>query len=131
MLDKNPKEVKLVFKNFPLPGHRYAREAATAALAAHAQGKFWTFHHKLFENYKTLNNFKIREIAKGVGLDMNRFAKDLKDQAIKTLVIRDVVDGRRMNIRRVPTVFVNGKILGNRTFQVFQEMIAAELKKKQ
>src|SRR5881397_2815947 len=35
-----PKEVRLVYKQYPLDIHQYARQAALASLAAHAQGKF-------------------------------------------------------------------------------------------
>jgi len=73
VLDKYPKEVKLVFKNFPLSKHKFARKAATAALAAKAQGRFWEFHDELFENHRNLNDVKIQEIAKELGLDLERF----------------------------------------------------------
>jgi protein-disulfide isomerase len=48
VLEKNPNQVKLVFKNFPLRNHKFAMEAAIAALAAEKQGKFWEFHDLLF-----------------------------------------------------------------------------------
>ena len=54
VLDKYPDDVKLVVKHFPLPMHKYAQKAATAALAANDQGKFWEFHSKLFKNYKII-----------------------------------------------------------------------------
>ena len=76
MLEKYPKEVKLVYKNFPLVGHKFARKAATAALAAHEQGKFWEFHDNLFKNYRNLDDAKIQEIAEELGLDMERFTRD-------------------------------------------------------
>ena len=129
MLDKYPKEVKLVFKNFPLSKHKFARKAATAALAAKAQGRFWEFHDELFENHRNLNDAKIQEIAKELGLDLERFKKDMKDPAIQKLIIRDVKNGREAGVRSIPTVFINGKLLRNRRLQGFQRMIDAELKR--
>ena len=114
MLDKYPKEVKLVFKNFPLSKHKFAMKAAAAALAAKAQGRFWEFHYKLFENYRKLSDVKIQEIAKELGLDLERFKKDMKDPAIKKLIIRDVKNGQQIGVRSIPTVFINGKLLRNR-----------------
>ena len=129
MLDKYPKEVKLVFKNLPLSKHKFAMKAATAALAAKAQGRFWEFHDELFENYRKVNDVKIQDIAKELGLDLERFKKDMKDPAIHKLIIRDVKNGREAGVRSIPTVFINGKRLKNRSLQGFQRMIDAELKR--
>lgn len=130
MLGTYPQEVKLVHKNFPLSLHRFARKAAIAALAADKQGKFWEFHHKLFENQKTLDDGKIQEIAGGMGLDMERFTRDMTNPALQRLIIRDAQDGQRAGVFGLPTVFVNGKLLKNQSPQGFAEMIKAELKKK-
>ena len=73
VLEKYPKEVKIVLKNFPLNSHKFAKKAAAAALAAESQGKFWEFYDLLFENYNRLNDRKIRKIAIELGLDMVKF----------------------------------------------------------
>ena len=130
MLEKNPKEVKLVHKNFPLSKHRFAIKAATAALAANKQGKFWEFHDRLFKNYKNLNDTKIQEIAKELALDLDRFNKDMKDPAIQKLIFRDIKDAREAGVRGIPTVFIGGKLMKTRrSLLSFQQMIDAELKK--
>ena len=130
MLDKYPEKVKLVFKNFPLGMHKFARLAAAAALAAHSQKKFWEFHEKLFENYQKLNDAKILEIAKELGLDMEKFNKERNDPAIQNLIARDIKDGRQAGVRSIPAVFINGKVLKNRNFQGFQKTIDTQLNKK-
>ena len=56
-----PKDVKLVIKQFPLAAHGYAKKAATAALAAGKQGKFWEMHGKLFANQKDLSDIKVED----------------------------------------------------------------------
>jgi len=40
--------LRVVFRNFPLPGHEHAREAAQAAEAAGLQGKFWEMYDTLY-----------------------------------------------------------------------------------
>ena len=50
VVGEHDQDVKLVFKQFPLPMHPQAEPAARAALAAHRQGKFWPFHDKMFAN---------------------------------------------------------------------------------
>ncbi len=129
MLDKYPDNVKLVVKHFPLPNHKYAKTASKAALAANIQGKFWEFHRKLLKNYKVINEVKIQEIAGELGLDMGKFTKDMKLPDIESLIIRDVKNGRQVGVRGTPAIFVNGKILKNRSFRGFYQMIEAELKK--
>jgi protein-disulfide isomerase len=129
VLDKYPKEVKLAFKNFPLQSHKFARQAATAALAANKQGKFWEFHHKIFENQKALSDAKVQEIAKELGLDIEKFNRDLTDPAIENLINRDLKDGNQAGVRGTPTIFINGKLLNNRSLRGFEQMINAESKK--
>ena len=130
MLKKYPNEVKLVVKHFPLRNHKFARKAAMAALAANEQGKYWEFHHKLFENYRTLNDSKIQDIAKDIGLDMEKFGKDMNSPAIANLINRDLKNGRDVGVRGTPTIFINGKKSKKRDLSGFSEMIDAELKKK-
>ena len=62
-LAKHPKEVKVVFKQFPLAMHKQAQSAALASLAAHRQGKFWQYHDLLFENQKSLSEAKYTDLA--------------------------------------------------------------------
>ncbi len=119
--------MKLVFKNFPLRNHKFAWPAAIAALAANKQGKFWELHDQLYENYNRLSDQKIREIAQQVGLDMEKFDQDMKDPELKAIVERDFQEGARVGVRGIPTIFVNGRQLKNRSFQGFQAAIEKEL----
>ena len=129
VLEKNPDKVKLVFKNFPLRNHKFAMQAATAALAAEKQGKFWEFHDLLFKDYNRLNEQKVQEIARKLKLDMEKFEKDRKDPRIRAMISRDVSEGSRAGVRGTPTIFINGKLLRNRSSAGFQELIEKALKK--
>lgn len=124
-----PNGVKVYIKNFPLNIHAYAKKAALAALAADKQGKFWEFHDELFKNNRSLNDEKILDIAKGLGLDMEAFERDRNSASIKNLINRDVMEAQKIGIRSTPTVFINGKLLNRRNFKNFQLKINAELKK--
>ena len=105
--------------------------AAKAALAAHAQGKYWEFHDHLYKNYRNLNDLKIQEIAKKLHLDLERLNQDMKDPAFQRLIIKDVKNGREIGVSGIPVVFVNGKRLKIRNLQGFEHMIVAELKRRQ
>ena len=116
-MDQYTGDIKFYIKNFPLNIHKYAKKASIAALAAHAQSKFEEFHNKLLENHRALNDEKILEIAKEVGLDMETFEKDKNSASISNLVNRDMMEGRRIGIRSTPTVFINGKLLKRRNLK--------------
>ena len=128
VLEKNPNQVKLVFKNFPLRNHKFALPAAIAALAAEKQGKFWEFHDLLFKDYNRLNEQKVKEITQQLNMDMEKFEKDRKDPRIRAMINRDLAEGNRAGVRGTPTVFINGRLLRNRTMAGFQELIEKALK---
>ena len=130
MLGTYPKEAKLVFKHFPLSIHKFARKAAAAALAAHQQKKFWEFHERLFENYKSLNDSMIQQIAGEVGLDLERFNKDKASATIQGLINRDMSDARALGVGGTPAIFINGRQLKKRSLTGFREIIDPILKEK-
>jgi protein-disulfide isomerase len=130
VLEKNPKDVKLVIKHFPLTSHSFARKAATAALAAEKQGKFWEMHEKLFASLKQLSDAKVEEIARELGLNMEQFEQDLKDPALQARIDRDLKNGQEAHVRGTPSIFLNGKVLNQRTLAGFQQFIDLEFKKK-
>ena len=127
VLENNPENVKIVFKNFPLRRHKYATKAAMAALAADGQGKFWAFHDRLFENYKQLNDQKIKDIARDLGFDMEKFEKQMKDSGILAQIRQDLLDGNQAGVRGTPTVFIGGRLLRNWSPKEFQMLIDKEL----
>jgi len=129
VLETYPKEVKLAFMNFPLRSHKFARQAAAAALAADRQGKFWEFHDRLFNHYNRLNDEKIREIAADLGLNMDEFEKDTKDPKLLAKINQDVRIGIGVGVKSIPSIFINGRLLKNRNLKGFQSIIEKELKK--
>jgi len=130
VLEKHPEDVKLAHKNFPIAKHKFAKKAAAAALSANRQGKFWEYHARLFENYQNLDDGVFEIFAQELGLDMEKFKRDMKDSAIQRLIIRDMRDGQKAGVRGTPTVFINGKRVKNLNLQTIEAMIKAELEKK-
>jgi protein-disulfide isomerase len=131
VIEKYPKQVKLVFKTYPLRQHKFAKTAAIAAFAAGKQGKFWEFHDLLFKNYKRLNKEKINEIARLVQLDLEQFKRDRKSVDIMKRIQRDLSDAAKAGVRSTPSVFVNGKRLRSLTMAGFKKVIEKELRKKE
>jgi protein-disulfide isomerase len=124
-----PEEVRVVFKHFPLSMHKFANQAAVASIAARNQDKFWPLHDQLFANYNKLNDAKIRELAESVGLDMERFDKDIVNPALRQEITGDIQLGTRSGVRGTPAAYINGKQLKDRSFKGFKQVIDAELKK--
>jgi protein-disulfide isomerase len=131
LLEKYPQSLKVVFKNYPLASiHKFAVKAAVSALAAGRQEKFWEFHDALFENHKNLNEKTVTEIVTRLELDRVQFDADRKDGALVGQVNRDYREGRQLDIRGVPTIFVNGRQQKRWSPKLLEEAIEKELEKK-
>ena len=109
-LKKHDGQTRLVFKNFPLSIHQYGEKLARSARAAQLQGKFWEMYGALFENQDRISPQVVDELAKGLGLDMAKFAKDLESEAVADAVSRDRKQGERLDIQSTPTLYINGRI---------------------
>jgi protein-disulfide isomerase len=105
-------KLRLIYRNFPLPVHSHAREAAVAAEAAGLQGKFWEMHDLLYREQgvwsKTTNVQVLFKIyANMVGLDARRFALDSASEKANDLVENDERRGQSLNVKNTPTLFIN------------------------
>jgi protein-disulfide isomerase len=129
LLEKYPGKVKLVHKDFPIRSHRFALKAAMAARAAGRQGKYWEFHDELYKNYNILNDEKINEIAKQLGLNETEFQQEEKNPEILEQIRQDYEEGIRLGLRGVPTVFINGKKMRQRDMETLGTVIDTELEK--
>lgn len=129
MLEKYPLQVKLVFKNYPLTKHTFAKKAAVAAFAARKQGKFWEYHDLLFQNGDSLSDQKFLQIARELGLDLERFEKDINDLKIVARINQDIRLGAYMGVRGTPTVFINGSLSKARTLEALEAAVRHELQR--
>jgi protein-disulfide isomerase len=128
-----PKQVKLVFKQYPLSFHQNARPAALATLAAHRQGKFWPMHDKVFQNQANLRdaqgNLRFSEFAKELGLNMAKFDQDMKDPKLEESIVKDLKDGADAQVTGTPSLYLNGKKVNDRSFEGLKKIIEEELSK--
>jgi len=112
----------------PLAMHKDAMGAHLASVAAERQGRFWEFHDRLFANQGQLKLDDLKRHARALGLDMNRFEKDLVDLEIKKRVEADMAEARALGVTGTPGFFVNGRFLnGAKPFEDFAALIDAEL----
>ncbi len=130
MLDQNKGKVKVVFKHLPLGMHAQAKPAALAAIAAQNQGKFWQMHDKLFAAKGKLDQQNIEKMAADIGLDMEKFKKDLNDPATVAKMEKDIKDATKAGVSGTPSLFINGRPVTNRSPEGIKAMIEQEINKK-
>jgi protein-disulfide isomerase len=116
LLKEYDSRLRVVFRNFPLPGHEHAREAALAAEAAGFQGKFWEMHDTLYKEQSTWSKApNTRELfesyAGTLGLNMEEFKKDMDGDKAKERVDSDHALGDSLGIKVTPTIFINKRPL--------------------
>ncbi|MEV4297025.1 Na+/H+ antiporter NhaA [Microbispora rosea] len=102
--------LRYVWRHAPLVQiHPNALAAAEATEAAAAQGGFFDFARALFDDQDNQRPSDIIRIADDLGLDLERFEKDLISAEVTGRVRDDMLDAEAMNITAVPTLFINGR----------------------
>ena len=125
-----PNDVRFIYKNYPLPFHKEAMPAAKAAIAAGKQGKFFEMHDKLFQNQRALSADFYTKAAQEIGLDMEKFKKDMEDDSTQALINEEMKQAQQADVRGTPTVFINGKKPQGRSFELYKGIIDEALKAK-
>jgi len=110
--EKYGERLKMIFHHFPLVNHVHAREAAMAAEAADMQGKFWEMHDAIYREQAVWSKAEkvtplFESYAGAIGLNVERFKKDLQDPAIAARVEADQKLGASRGVTSTPTLFVN------------------------
>jgi cyclophilin family peptidyl-prolyl cis-trans isomerase/protein-disulfide isomerase len=112
---KYPRDVRLVFRHFPLTSiHPNAALASQAAEAAGVQKKFWQMHDLLFEKqgeWSSLSTeeFKtwLKEKARSLNLNSNQFMVDLESEAIVQKVAKSETDAVASGLNSTPSLLFN------------------------
>lgn len=126
--EKYGSKVRFVFRQFPLSFHPNAQLAAEASLAAHAQGKFWDFHDKMFENQNALDRSSLEGYAQAAGLDLTQFKAALDNNTHAERVKGDLAMGNDVAVQGTPTLFLNGQRIPDPTnFAAVSQAIDAAL----
>jgi protein-disulfide isomerase len=101
--------LRIVFRHYPLSGvHHFAQQAAEAAEAAGAQGKFWEMHTLLFERQQALRTKDLIHYAEELALDVERFRNELKNERYRERVRADFLAGVQNGVNGTPGLFLNG-----------------------
>lgn len=106
--------LRLIYRNFPLPVHEHAKEAAYAAEAAGRQGRFWQMHDLLYREQavwsKSPDARTLFEAYAGMlQLDLGRFKQDMDSSEVQRQVDVDKQRGALIGVTNTPTIFLNNQ----------------------
>lgn len=100
--------MRFVFREFPITeAHEFAEIAAEAAEAAGAQGKFWEMHDMIYEHQDELDVDHLFQWAQAIGINMERFDRDLRSHRFQGKVREDFMSGVHSDVNGTPTLFIN------------------------
>ena len=109
--------LNFIFRNLPLSSiHKNALVAAQAAEAARVQGRFWEMHDLLYENQDLWKDdinprSTFLTFARDIGLDTQRFRRDLEDKQVQLRIESDVEAAATRGIIGTPTILIEGRQL--------------------
>ena len=110
LLESFGDELRYVWRHLPLTDvHPDAQTAAEAAEAAAAQGRFWELHDRLLVNQDALAMSDLKRQAEAIGLDVGRFAEEVRRREHEERVADDVASADASGVAGTPTFFINGR----------------------
>ena len=126
-----PAQLRLVWKNSPLPYHSLARPAAAAAMTVFALGgadAFWKFHDLVFAHQQELSTENYLRWAVMAGVDGAQFQTELSAQVSLVKVDADVALATRLGVQSTPVFRINGvPLTGAEPKEIFREIIDDQL----
>ena len=130
MLDLYPDSIRFVFRNFPIPQlHPHAEQAAEAAEAAAAQGKFWEMYDLLLRPASGLDLDSLLGYAGDLGLDQDRFGQEVTGGAYAAKIEHDIQEGVRNGVNATPKFYVDGvRIDGKFPLEGLEDAIRASIR---
>jgi protein-disulfide isomerase len=109
-------KVRVAYVNFPLRRHPNAVPSAEAAMCGAAQGKFWEFHDRLFEQQDKWALMAdptpaLEAIASELKLDLAAWKACTTTHLMQPMIRADYARGVQANVNSTPTFFVGNQVL--------------------
>lgn len=127
-MKKYPKKIRFYFKTYPIGAHAESYRSAELAAAAQAQKKFWPLYDLLFREQRKLLDGEMLQLAKRVGMDPSWISGELDRKSFLRQVIINKEHGRKMGVRAVPLIVIDGrKVYGARKLKQLVDIAEQEL----
>ncbi|MEO1373888.1 MAG: thioredoxin domain-containing protein [Cyanobacteria bacterium J06635_10] len=124
-IKKHRARVVLVYKHYPLNIHPQALPAASAAIAAAQQNKFWEYHDALFKNQQQLGESLYVATAKKLGLDIEKFNRDRNSSQAQAAIEQDMQLANQLGINGTPLFVMKDKVFsGAVELSEFEKLLA-------
>ena len=107
---KKFENIQIIFVDYPILSET-SEIAARASLAAHEQKAYFKYHSVLLNNSQSISEDYIYEIAQNLGLDIQKFKKDMGSLEIKNNIVNNIKLARSLKIRGTPTFIIKNQIL--------------------
>lgn len=122
------KQIRFVFKHYPLPGHPRGALASRASFAAAKAGKFWEFHDAVFDLGARFTGEDLLAIGASLGIDAAAMETAMTNDGHDPRIEQDIELGRRLGVTGTPAYFINGRpIVGAHPEIDFRMLIVEEL----
>lgn len=109
-----PKDVRVIYRHYPLSFHPFAQKAAEASECVAKLGgdkAFWAYHDKIFGATEDISDAQITQAAKSTGVDMTAFNTCVSSGEMKARVSEDEASGNDAGVQGTPATFVNGQLV--------------------
>ncbi len=128
-VDAREGDIRVIFKEYPILAQS-SLTSAKAALAADKQGKYREMHVALMKA-KDLSPESITKIATSIGLNIERFNKDMESDKAMEHVQRIHAEAEEAQVQGTPGFFINGKFVNGFDKDLLTKMIEDERKAAQ
>ena len=118
----------LVYRYFPLPGHKHAIISSRYAEAAGMQGKFWEMHDRLFaeqQHWQGLDDptSTFLQYAKDLGLDTDKLKRDADSESVAARISDSLAEAKQLELPGTPSFFVNGRLVHPQSYDELKALI--------
>lgn len=125
---RNPKTVRVVFKEFPVLGPQSV-EASQAAVASIRQGRYLAFHRAVMGFRGELSSAQIDVLARQSGIDVPRMRRDMNDVAILNHLRDNHQLASEAVIEGTPAFTINGEWLRGWSERDANQLLANALRR--
>jgi protein-disulfide isomerase len=121
---KHPDDLRLIWKDLPLPKHYFAKGAALAARCALDENKYWEYSEQLLRKERSLSLDLYQSIANNLEMNLDNFLSCYKSGKYLYDIENNVREAYVLDVYDIPTIFINQeKIEGEISFERLDEII--------